>query len=43
MNGSLGESRKLVDALRTGVGSAAGADMLLAPPYVIGNVKDVST
>jgi len=34
MNGSLRESRKLVDALRAGVGSAAGADMLLAPPYV---------
>ena len=34
MNGSLGESRKLVDALRAGVGSAARADMLLAPPYV---------
>jgi triosephosphate isomerase (TIM) len=34
MNGSLGESRKLVDALRAGVGSGSGADMLLAPPYV---------
>ena len=34
MNGSLGESRKLVDALRAGVGRSAGADMLLAPPYV---------
>ena len=34
MNGSLGESRKLVDALRAGVGPAARADMLLAPPYV---------
>jgi len=34
MNGSLGESRKLVSALRAGVGSAPSADMLLAPPYV---------
>jgi triosephosphate isomerase len=34
MNGSLGESRKLVDALRAGMSSTAAADMLLAPPYV---------
>jgi triosephosphate isomerase len=34
MNGSLGESRKLVDALRAGVGAGASAEMLLAPPYV---------
>jgi triosephosphate isomerase len=34
MNGSLSESRKLVSALRAGVGSAPSADMLLAPPYV---------
>ena len=31
MNGSLGESRELVDALRAGVGSGSGADMLLCP------------
>jgi len=34
MNGSLRESRQLVDALRTGVDSAASATMLLCPPYV---------
>ncbi|HUL81224.1 MAG TPA: triose-phosphate isomerase [Gammaproteobacteria bacterium] len=34
MNGSLGESRKLVEALRAGVGAGASAEMLLAPPYV---------
>jgi len=34
MNGSLAESRKLVSALRAGVGAATHADMLLAPPYV---------
>ncbi|HVS24242.1 MAG TPA: triose-phosphate isomerase, partial [Gammaproteobacteria bacterium] len=34
MNGSLGESRELVSALRAGVGAAPSADMLLAPPYV---------
>ena len=34
MNGSLGESKKLVSALRAGLGSAKGAEMLLAPPYV---------
>jgi triosephosphate isomerase len=34
MNGSLTESRKLVSALRAGLGSAPRAEMLLAPPYV---------
>lgn len=34
MNGSLAESRKLVGALRAGLGPAPAADMLLAPPYV---------
>ena len=34
MNGSLRESRKLVEALRAGIGSAVSAEMLLAPPYV---------
>ena len=34
MNGSLGESRQLVEALRKGVGSTATATMLLCPPYV---------
>jgi len=34
MNGSLGESRKLVAALCAGLGSAPKAEMLLAPPYV---------
>ena len=34
MNGSFGESRKLVEALRAGVGAGASAEMLLAPPYV---------
>ena len=34
MNGSLGESRQLVDSLRNGVGAGASATMLLCPPYV---------
>jgi triosephosphate isomerase len=34
MNGSLGESPKLVSALRAGLGPASNAEMLLAPPYV---------
>jgi len=34
MNGSLGDSRLLVDALRKGVSSTASATMLLCPPYV---------
>jgi triosephosphate isomerase len=34
MNGSLGESRQLVDALRKGVSSTASATMLLCPPFV---------
>ena len=34
MNGSLGESRKLVSALRAGLGPASNAEMLLAPPHV---------
>jgi triosephosphate isomerase (TIM) len=34
MNGSLAESRELVAALRTGVGAAGKATMLLCPPYV---------
>jgi triosephosphate isomerase len=34
MNGSLGESRQLVAALRSGVGAGSGATMLLCPPYV---------
>ncbi len=34
MNGSLDESRALVEALRAGVGSEAKADMLLCPPTV---------
>jgi triosephosphate isomerase len=34
MNGSLGESRGLVEALRSGVSVGAPATMLLCPPYV---------
>ena len=34
MNGSLAESRKLVSALRAGLGEGQGGEMLLAPPYV---------
>jgi len=34
MNGSLGESRQLVAALRAGVPANAAATMLLCPPYV---------
>jgi triosephosphate isomerase len=34
MNGSLGESRQLVAALRAGVGKETAASMLLCPPYV---------
>jgi len=34
MNGSLGESRQLVESLRTGVSAGAPATMLLCPPYV---------
>src|SRR5262245_32359997 len=34
MNGSLGESRQLVEALRNGVSAGAPATMLLCPPYV---------
>jgi triosephosphate isomerase len=34
MNGSLGESRQLVEALRTGVGTGSAAAMLLCPPFV---------
>jgi triosephosphate isomerase len=34
MNGSLGESRELVAALRAGVGQETGASMLLCPPFV---------
>lgn len=34
MNGSLGESRRLVEALRNGVAAGAPATMLLCPPYV---------
>jgi triosephosphate isomerase len=34
MNGSFGESRELVGALRSGVGSSQKAGMLLCPPYV---------
>jgi triosephosphate isomerase len=34
MNGSLGDSRQLVAALRAGGGEGASADLLLCPPYV---------
>jgi triosephosphate isomerase len=34
MNGSLGDSRQLVAALRAGVSANAAATMLLCPPYV---------
>jgi triosephosphate isomerase len=34
MNGSLGQSRQLVEALRSGVSAGAPATMLLCPPYV---------
>jgi triosephosphate isomerase (TIM) len=34
MNGSLAESRRLVDALRGGITAGAPATMLLCPPYV---------
>ena len=34
MNGSLAESRPLVDALRTGMAAGSAATMLLCPPYV---------
>jgi len=34
MNGSLGESRQLVETLRHGVSAGASATMLLCPPYV---------
>jgi triosephosphate isomerase len=41
MNGSLAESRRLVDSLRAGVSSTASATMLLCPPYVyLPAVKD---
>jgi triosephosphate isomerase len=41
MNGSLAESRRLVDALRSGIGPSASATMLLCPPYVyLPAVKD---
>ncbi len=34
MNGSLGESRQLVAALRAGAGRSSNASMLLCPPFV---------
>jgi triosephosphate isomerase len=40
MNGSLADSRALVDALRAGVGHATGASMLLCPPFVY--LRDVA-
>ncbi|HZF29972.1 MAG TPA: triose-phosphate isomerase [Gammaproteobacteria bacterium] len=41
MNGSLGESRALVAALRAGVGSTSTAEMVLCPPYVyLSTVKE---